>query len=252
MTKNIVVTGAGSGIGRTIVSDLAASGHAVILLGRNMGTLEETRKSLEQPDRHRSLVCDVTKSDQIRAALTESGVSSLYGLVANAGKGNHNQYGESDEWQDIIECNLTGTYNTVHECLPYIRKSTVPYRKIIVMSSALAHHGVPGFTAYCAAKAGLLGMMRSFAVELAPEKILINAICPALTDTQMAHSIFENMGLAMGTSREAAYEATMSQVPLGKMSEPEEIARLTNFLMSTAETSITGQAININNGLIMV
>ena len=252
MTKHSVVTGAGSGIGRAIAEHLADREHAVLLLGRNLASLEETRASLKQPDLHQSFVCDVTKPEQIRAALAESGIHSLYGLVANAGLGKHNQYGERDDWQDIIDTNLTGTYNTVQECLPFLKQDSFPYRKILIMSSALAHHGVPGFTAYCAAKAGMLGMMRSLAAELVPDRILVNAICPGLTDTQMAHGIYEDMGLAMGVSKAVAYETAMSQVPLGKMSTPGEIARLVEFLMSEAETSITGQTIDINNGLVMV
>lgn len=252
MIKHIVITGAGSGIGRAIAEQLANSDHAVLLLGRNLESLEETQAGLKQPDIHQSFACDVTKPEQIRVALAESGNPSLYGVVANAGLGKPNQYGEGDDWHNVIETNLTGTYNTIQECLPFLKQDSASYRKILVMSSVLARYGAPGFTAYCASKAGLLGMMRSLAAELAPDKILVNAICPSWTETKMAHNIFANMGQAMGVSKEAAYQTAMSQVPLGKMSTPGEIARLVDFLMSGAETSITGQAIDINNGLLMV
>ena len=119
-------------------------------------------------------------------------------------------------------------------------------------SSVLARIGVPAHTAYSASKAGLLGLMRSLAAELANDRILVNAICPSYVDTEMARQLFEAMGNAQGISAEAAYERAMAEVPLGKMSMPMEIARLAGFLMSEEETSITGQAIDINNGVLMV
>lgn len=251
MAKTIVVTGAGSGIGKAIAKQLADTGHSLLLMGRHLEPLEQTRLEMTAPDQHQCFSCDITRPAQIRDALQRSGTESLYGLVANAGLGIQNQYGESDGWNEIIETNLTGTYNTINECLSYIRQDSTEFRKILMLSSALAFHGVPGFSAYSAAKAGMLGMMRSLAVELAPERILVNAVCPALTDTPMAQGIFHNMGQALGISEEAAYQATMSQVPLGKMSTPDEVAGLVGFLMSQAETSITGQAVHMNNGLIM-
>jgi NAD(P)-dependent dehydrogenase (short-subunit alcohol dehydrogenase family) len=172
--------------------------------------------------------------------------------VVNAGLGKENQYGEGDSWQDIIDTNLTGSYNTIHECLPYLRAEPDSYRKVIFMSSILARYGAPGYSAYCASKAGVLGLMRSFAAELGREKILVNAICPSWVETQMAHSFFENMARAIGISKDEVHQGQMRDAPLGKISTTGEIARLVGFLMSDAESSITGQAIDINNGILMV
>ncbi|NIO39549.1 MAG: SDR family oxidoreductase [Burkholderiales bacterium] len=252
MPKHVVVTGAGSGIGRAIAEHLAESNHNILLLGRNSQSLDETRERLRQPAEHKSFACDVRKPEQIRAALEESGIQSLYGVVANAGVGSENHYGDADCWQDIIDTNLTGSYSTIQECLPYLKNDPLPYRKILVMSSILARVGAPGYAAYCASKAGQLGLTRALAAELAGDKILVNALCPSWVDTQMAHSFYEEMARAMGVTKNEAYQVAMSQVPLGKMVMPEEVARLVGFLMSEEETSITGQAFDINNGVLMV
>jgi NAD(P)-dependent dehydrogenase (short-subunit alcohol dehydrogenase family) len=118
----------------------------------------------------------------------------------------------------------------------------------VIVSSVLARLGVPGYSAYCASKAGLLGLTRSLAAELAPEKILVNAICPGWVRTEMADAGIRDMALGSGQSREQILTAQMSQIPLGKMSEADEIGRLIRFLVSGEQTSITGQALDINNG----
>lgn len=251
MAKHIVVTGAGSGIGRAVAGHLAKHKHTLLLLGRNGQSLEDTRERLQQRDDHKSLPCDIRNPGEMRAALKKSGVRSLYGLVANAGLGKENHYGDADCWQDIIDTNLTGTYNTIQECLPYLKKDPRPFRKILVMSSVLARVGAPGYTAYCASKAGQLGLMRSFATELAADRILVNALCPSWVDAPMAHSFYEDMARAIGVTKDEAYQVAMSEVPLGKMVAPMEVARLVGFLMSEEETSITGQTFDINNGVVM-
>lgn len=251
MEKTIVVTGAGHGIGRAIASRLAEQGFPLLLLGRNRTHLESARESFKNPSAHQSFSCDIRQAEQIRKALGESRVSSLYAVVANAGVGGVNQYTKEDAWQEIIDTNLTGTYNTIQECLPLLKENVESFKKIVITSSILARLGVPGYSAYCASKAGLLGLMRSLAVELASDKILVNAICPGWVNTQMAHEGLEGFSKALNISKEEAYDKAMSEVPLGKMSEPVEIAQWVSFLISDAQTSLTGQTLDINNGAMM-
>jgi meso-butanediol dehydrogenase / (S,S)-butanediol dehydrogenase / diacetyl reductase len=251
MGKTIVVTGAGHGIGLAIAKLLSAQDYSLLLLGRNLEHLESARESLKNPSAHQSFSCDIRQAKQIHKALADSGVQSLYAVVANAGIGGENHYAKEDSWQKIIETNLTGTYYTIQECLPFLRKSSDPYRKIVITSSILARLGVPGYSAYCASKAGLLGLMRSLAAELTSDKILVNAICPGWVDTAMAQEGLQGFADALKVSKEEAYGQAMSQVPLGKMSEPEEVAQLVSFLISDAQTSFTGQTLDINNGALM-
>ena len=251
MKKTIVVTGAGQGIGQAIAKLLAEQEYSLLLLGRDFTNLESTRKSLQNPTTHQSFSCDIRQGKQIRNALVESGVQALYAVVANAGKGGENHYSEEDTWQEIIDTNLTGSYNTIQECLPLLKESSEPCKKIVLMSSILARLGVPGYSAYCASKAGLLGLMRSLAAELASENILVNALCPGWVNTAMAQEGLQGFAEALGVTKEEAYEQAMTQVPLGKMSEPDEVAQLVSFLVSDAQSSFTGQVFDINNGALM-
>jgi NAD(P)-dependent dehydrogenase (short-subunit alcohol dehydrogenase family) len=249
MTESVVVTGAGSGIGRSIAKVLADKGYALILLGRNLKNLENTKSLLKNPEQHKCQPCDIRNSGEITQALKNE--SSLYGLVANAGIGGENQYGEQDRWQEIIDTNLTGTYQTTQECIPLIKKDSAPYKKIIIISSILARLGVPGYLGYCASKAGLLGLTRSLAAEHSNNKILVNALLPGWVNTEMAHEGIKGFADVFKISKDEAYKEAMKQVPLGKMSEPEEVAHLVAFLISKEQTSFTGQAIDINNGSLM-
>ena len=110
---------------------------------------------------------------------------------------------------------------------------------------------MPGYSAYCASKAGLLGLTRSFAAELSSEKILVNALCPGWVDTDMAQEGIEGFADALKITKEQAYQEAMKQVPLGKMSKPEEIAQFVGYLLSEQQTSLAGQTIDINNGALM-
>ena len=251
MSKTIVITGAGTGIGRATAQTLAGEGYPLILLGRNVSNLEETRKSLPSPENHKIHSCDIRHPEDIRKALKDSRVDSLYAVIANAGLGGENHYEKKDRWQEVIDTNLTGSYYTVRECLPLLKKNNADYKKILFVSSILARFGVPGYSSYCASKAGLLGLMRSLASELTADKILVNALCPGWVNTAMAHEGLQGFANALSISKEEAYQKAMSEVPLGKMSEPEEIAKFICFLISDAQSSITGQTFDINNGAMM-
>lgn len=251
MSKLVLITGAGAGIGRSIAEQLASQGYSLILGGRNLDKLEETKAKLQNPSNHSIHSCDIRKIGDIQSALNKLNVSSLYGLVANAGIGGENTYGENDRWQEVIDTNLTGTYQTIQECLPYLKKDTASFKKIVILSSILARLGVPGYSAYCASKAGLLGLTRSLAAEHSGDNILVNALCPGWVNTDMAQEGIEGFADALKITKEQAYQEAMKQVPLGKMSEPEEIAHFVSYLFSEKQTSWTGQTIDINNGALM-
>jgi len=250
-TKTVLITGAGSGIGRSIAQCLSKNDYSLLLLGRNKDNLEITRKSLESADKHLCISCDIRSRNDINNALKKTKVKSLYALIANAGVGGENNYSSDNRWQEIIDTNLTGTYNTIQESIPYLKKNEASFTKIVILSSVLARLGVPGYSAYCASKAGLLGLTRSLAAELAKDKILVNALCPGWVNTQMAYEGLLAFSEALKISKEEAFKQAMNDVPLGKMSQPDEIAQFIAFLISNAQTSITGQTMDINNGAMM-
>ena len=246
---NIAVTGAGSGIGRSIAKVLAERGYCLILLGRNLDNLQSTKVLLKNSEQHQCQTCNIRNSAEIKRSLEN--VPSLYGLIANAGIGGENRFGDQDRWDEIIDTNLTGTYQTIQACLPLIKKDRAPFKKIIIISSILARLGVPGYSAYCASKAGLLGLTRSLAAEHSGDGILINALCPGWVNTEMAQEGLQGFADALDISKDQAYKEAMKPVPLGKMSQPEEVAKLVAFLVSEEQTSFTGQTLDINNGALM-
>jgi len=247
MSKTYLISGAGSGIGRAIAQKLSNDNNRCILLGRNAGNLETTLKTLHGGD-HLIITADVRNKDSLQKAALQLKDAAIDGLVANAGVGGENYWGDDDRWHEIIDTNLTGAYNFVNTFLPNLTKA--PGEKhILITSSILARLGVANYSAYCASKAGLLGLMRSWAVQYASQNILVNAICPGWVDTDMAQQGLQGIADGIGISKQEFYDLAMQSVPLRRMSRPEEIADLAAYLLT--QNSITGQAIDINCGAIM-
>ncbi len=248
--KTYIVSGAGTGIGHAIAKKLADHpDDRVILCGRNESNLTMVLREFPNPNHHAIAVMDIRSLENIQSAIHTLKLESIDGIIANAGIGGANFFGPDDRWQDVIQTNLTGTYFFVNVCLPLLKKSSEPYKHITIISSVLARLGVQHYSAYCASKSGLLGLMRSWAQELASEKILVNAICPGWVNTQMAQSGMEEISKGLKISKDKFHEMAMQNVPLRKMSEPEEIADLVHYLHH--QQSVTGQTLDINNGSVM-
>ena len=233
--KHIVVTGAGTGIGRAIAERLAAEGARLTLLARDESRLRDVVPGAT------TKACDIRDRDQVYAAIDEP----LDALVANAGIGGPNEPGAGDRFDDIVQTNLFGSYWCCRAAEPLLADGG----RIVLTSSILARIGVPGYTAYCASKAALLGLVRSLAAELAPRRIQVNAICPGWVNTEMA---WQGLDAFEGLTREQAFEVAMREVPLGRMSEPAEIAGTVAWLLSADATGVTGQAVDHNNGAFMI
>lgn len=245
---NYLITGAGSGIGRAISIHLAEQGNTCFLLGRNECSLNETM-SLLKAGAHQIFCADISNQQSLSKIVKENETLILDGIIANAGVGGENTFGENDRWDEIIQTNLSGTYLTVQNFLPALFKSSTTAKQIIITSSVLARLGVANYAAYCASKAGLLGLMRSWAVQYAANNILVNAICPGWVNTTMAQNGLQGIADGIGITKSEFYDIAMQSVPLKKMSEPSEIAALVYYLLK--QHSITGQAIDINGGAIM-
>jgi NAD(P)-dependent dehydrogenase (short-subunit alcohol dehydrogenase family) len=226
-----VVTGAGTGLGRAIAQRLAAEGARLTLLARDASRLQDVVPGATV----RSV--DIRDRDAVLAAFSEP----LDVLVANAGIGGENVTDEGDRWDDIIGTNLSGTYWCCRAAEPLLPDGG----RIVVTSSILARIGVAGYTAYCASKAGVLGLVRAFAAELAPRKIQVNAICPGWVNTDMA---WEGLSNWPGLTSDEAWAIAVQEVPLRRMGEPEEIAATVAWLASADSLGVTGQAIDHNNG----
>lgn len=249
--KTILITGAGSGMGSATAQQLAQNkAYHLVLIGRRADKLEEVRETLPNAKQHVCLAVDINDQHALKQALANISPENrdIFALFANAGIGGENTYGEGDRWKQIIDTNLTGTYNSIMETLPYLKQSEQDFRHILITASCLARFGVPNYTAYCTSKTGLLGLTRSLAVELAASRILVNALCPGWVDTDMARAGIQLLADRAGEPFQTAFDTQMGYVPLQRMSLPQEVAKLVEFLFSGAQNSMTGQGIDINNG----
>ena len=245
--RTAIVTGAGTGIGRAIALGLSSAGAAVGLVGRTRATLEAVAG--EAKGETCVATADVCDRGAVEGAFETIAkrLGPLHVLVANAGIGGPNDLGGGDRWDAIVRTNLDGAYFSLRAFEQQLAPGD-DWRHAIVISSCVARFGVPGISAYSAAKAGQLGLVRSLAAELAPKRVLVNAICPGWVETQMAADRMAEIGEGMGKGLAEARRELLGAVPLERISEPEEIAGLVAFLLSPAAVAFTGQAFDPNNG----
>lgn len=243
--RHVVVTGGGVGIGRAIAERLAAEGAQLSLLAPNMAELEEVAARVGG-DAHDCDISDRGAVDRAFAAAA-AGRGPIHALVANSGIGGPNADGPDDRFDEIVRTNLYGTYWCVRAAVRHLAPGPEE-RHVVVIASILARIAVPGYTAYSASKAGLLGLVRSFSAELAPENVHVNAICPGWVETNMARQGIDAIVEATGMTREEAVAEALKAVPLGRMGQPEDIAGTVRWLLSPDARGVTGQAIDQNGG----
>jgi NAD(P)-dependent dehydrogenase (short-subunit alcohol dehydrogenase family) len=140
---------------------------------------------------------------------------------------------------DLVETNLVGTYRTIRATQPHLAPGP-DTRHVVVMSSILAASGVPSYTGYCASKAGLLGLVRALAHELATRTSRSTRLCPGWVATDMAWRGIDALAKSLGTDRAGGLADAMSHVPLGRMSEPEDVAGLVAWLVSATRAACHG------------
>ena len=255
--RHVVVTGAGTGIGRAIALRMAAQDVRLTLLARSKDKLDEVAEELEgKGARVLTASCDIRDHDSVDHAFDKAAAACgpIHALIANAGVGGPNEDGPEDRWGEVVRTNLDGTYFCMRAAARHLaeRGEEGHTRHLVAISSILGRIGVAGYTAYCASKAGVLGLVRALAMELAPRQVQVNAVCPGWVDTDMAREGLEGMAAGLGVTVEEAHAIAMQQVPLGRMGKPEEVAALVAWLTSDEARGVTGQGLDINGGAYMI
>ena len=237
-----VITGASSGIGRQIAESLAAAGAAVALLARNQRRLQEVAAAIhEQGGRVEVCPADVTDENAIERVAGQ--VSGKLGtcdiLVNNAGINIRRPLEEftRQDWDRVVDTNLTAPFVMCQTFVPGMRKKK--FGRIINITSIMAHISLPNRTAYSATKAGLLGLTKCLALELAPYNITANGISPGPIATEMLKPLIED------PEKNARF---LARVPLGRWGRVEEVGSLAAFLCSDEAAFITGTDIVIDGG----
>lgn len=249
MTRTIVVTGGGRGMGRAFALAFAEPSSHVIITGRSRDALDRTADDIRaRGAAATAIVMDVADAASVAAGFAAD-TSAIHVLVNNAGIGGGEpvEGSDIDRWKRTIDVNLVGMYLVTRACLPRMADEG----RIINLSSVLGRFGVPGYTAYCAAKHGVIGFTRALALELAPRRITVNALVPGWVDTEMATQGMTQGAAATGVSFDDFRRQALAAVPIQRIIQPDEVARLARVLASPEASAITGQAYNICGGQTM-
>jgi NAD(P)-dependent dehydrogenase (short-subunit alcohol dehydrogenase family) len=240
--KTALVTGASKGLGKAIALALSAEGAQLALVSRNEDLLVRTAEEIHsQGGRARVFAADVTDEAQVR--MLERTVTAELGrpqiLINNAGINLRKPLTEFtlNEWNSILQTNLTSVFLMCRSFVPHMKG--LGYGRIINLTSIMSHIALPDRTAYAASKAGLLGLTRALALELAPEGITVNGISPGPCATEINKPLLEDPDLT---------HFFLSRIPVGRWGLPEEVARLTVYLCSEDAAFITGTDIVIDGG----
>jgi ketoreductase len=253
--KTALITGGGSGIGKAIAKRLAKNGAQIAIASRSLARLERAAGELKNLGAEiLPLEMDVRKKATVEAAI-ETLVSKWGGihiLVNNAGISGLSMIGdESDSrWYDIIDTDLNGMYLVTKAVLKHMPDHAGG--RVINISSVLGKFGVPGYTAYCTAKHGMIGFTRALALELVGRGITVNTICPGWVETDMAELGIKESAAQQGLTAEQFKAQAIAAVPIKRFLEADEIAEFVCYIASDAASGITGQAMNICGGQTMI
>ncbi|CAC5502099.1 TPA: 3-oxoacyl-[acyl-carrier-protein] reductase [Staphylococcus aureus] len=244
MTKSALVTGASRGIGRSIALQLAEEGYNVAV--NYAGSKEKAEAVVEEIKAKGvdsfAIQANVADADEVKAMIKEvvSQFGSLDVLVNNAGitRDNLLMRMKEQEWDDVIDTNLKGVFNCIQKATPQMLRQRSG--AIINLSSVVGAVGNPGQANYVATKAGVIGLTKSAARELASRGITVNAVAPGFIVSDMTDALSDELK-----------EQMLTQIPLARFGQDTDIANTVAFLASDKAKYITGQTIHVNGGIYM-
>ena len=237
-SPRVFVTGGGSGIGLAVARAFRDAGHDVTIAGRNEARLRETGLPYR--------IMDVCDPKAIAAGMREAGPIDIF--VANAGGAESAPALKMQTalWDRMIALNLTSVFHCAQAAVPQMAERG--WGRFIAIASVASLHGVRYASAYAAAKHGVLGLVRSLALEIAKTGVTANAICPSYTDTPLIAGAVDAIAAKTGRTRDEITATFTEGNPMGRLVTPDEVAGAALWLASDAAASVNGQAIVIDGG----
>ena len=239
--KRALVTGASGGIGSEIAKALAAQGAEVALSGTRTGALEDVAKEIS--GKTHILPCNLSDLDSVERLVpqAEEAMGGIDILVNNAGMTRDNLFMrmKDEEWDDVLKINLTAPFHLTRAAIKGMMKRR--FGRIVSITSVVGVVGNPGQGNYAASKAGLAGMSKSLAYEVASRGITVNTIAPGFIASAMTDELNEKQ-----------QETILQKVPAGRLGTAQEVAAAAVFLSSEGAAYITGHTLTVNGGMVMI
>ncbi len=241
--KTVLVTGGGTGLGADMARGFADTGADVWIAGRNSDTLAAMATTR---DTIRAVEVDVTDETAVGAMFDFTGPADI--VIANAGASLSAPFGATttDNWNAMIDVNLTGTFLTFRAAMR--RMKGFAWGRLIAVASTAGIRGYPYVSAYCAAKHGVVGLVRALALESAKSGITVNALAPGFLDTDMTERSIANIVRKTGMSSADARGNLERMSPQNRLIEPAEVTAAALWLCGEGAHGITGQTISISGG----
>lgn len=245
--RHALITGGGTGVGAAIAVALADAGIRVTVTGRRSGPLENLAAGHERME---VVTMDVTDPVSVEAGIADAVKrgGDIDVLVANAGAALAKPFQQtsSGDFRAMLDVNLNGVFNCWQAVLPAMKKTGSG--RLIAIASTAGLKGYAYVSAYCAAKHGVIGLMRALAQELAATGITVNAVCPGYTETDLLDQALDNIVAKTGMSREEAAAQLKRGNPQNRFVQPEEVAEAVLWLCSDAARAVNGVALPIAGG----
>jgi len=245
--RHALVTGGGTGIGAATARMLAAEGAKVTLLGRRREPLEAVAAELGGT----VVTCDITDRDALEKAIEDARAANgpLDYVILNAGIADSAPFGRTsrESYDRIIATNLTSVFDGAQMALPDLLQGED--KRLVVVASVAGLGGIALAAPYAASKHGVIGLVRSLALEFAKTNLTVNAVCPAFVDTPMTDASTDRIVARTGRSEAEAREALANLNPNGRLVTPDEVAASILHLCHPSSRSITGSCLTIDGGV---